>query len=275
MKTPFRTPFSRIYPLPLHPTSFISRPLQASQIRPGFSKVSVRRASQWGPPNRYRSPQYNRFGRAGNLYNLWYTSPAFRYGLGAAGLGAGTFYYLNLERVPISGRLRFNCFSPRFGEQMADMQKQSILQEFRGRVLPPHHPYSIMVDKVMQRLIPASGLENLNWEVTVIDDPDQANAFVMPGGKVFVFSGILPICGGEDGLAAVLGHEISHQLANHTGEKMSENLYLMPLVLLAAYYLNISGSDSSFLFDLILTKPGSRKMEVRAAVAVELSSFKP
>jgi predicted Zn-dependent protease len=63
----------------------------------------------------------------------------------------------------------------------------------------------------LDRLIPHSGLpaETNNWEVHVIQD-EQKNAFVIPGGKVFVFSGILEVTQNEAGLAAVLGHEIAH-----------------------------------------------------------------
>lgn len=50
----------------------------------------------------------------------------------------------------------------------------------------------------------------------------QANAFVLPGGKVFVFSGLLNMCGNDDALAAVLGHEIAHQTASHTAERLSQ-----------------------------------------------------
>jgi len=49
-------------------------------------------------------------------------------------------------------------------------------------------------------------------QVFVVDDPATKNAFVLPGGKVFVFSGILPICANEDGLASVLGHGASNRL---------------------------------------------------------------
>ncbi|KAJ1525609.1 hypothetical protein HK096_000189, partial [Nowakowskiella sp. JEL0078] len=51
-----------------------------------------------------------------------------------------------------------------------------------------------------------AGIDGVEWEVYVIDNP-QKNAFVLPGGKIFVFTGILPIVETEDGLAAVLGHE--------------------------------------------------------------------
>lgn len=61
---------------------------------------------------------------------------------------------------------------------------------------------------------------------------------MLPGGKVFVFSGIIPIARTEDGLAAVLGHEIAHNLAGHVGERMSGqigiNILLGSVMLLTA-----------------------------------------
>ena len=48
-------------------------------------------------------------------------------------------------------------------------------------------------------------------QVYVIDDPKTKNAFVLPGGKIFVFTGILPVSANDDGLATVLGHEVAHQ----------------------------------------------------------------
>src|SRR5689334_278659 len=59
---------------------------------------------------------------------------------------------------------------------------------------------------------------------------DEVNAFVLPGGKVFVCSGIFNLTRNEAGMATVLGHEMSHGLANHFGEKMSETLVVTVLV---------------------------------------------
>lgn len=58
--------------------------------------------------------------------------------------------------------------------------------------------------------------EELICQVYVIDDRSTKNAFVLPGGKIFVFTGILPVSANDDGLATVLGHEIAHQ-----GERFS------------------------------------------------------
>lgn len=57
----------------------------------------------------------------------------------------------------------------------------------------------------------------LTWFVTI----GTANAFVLPGGKVFVHSGILNVCRNEDAVAAVLGHEIAHNTASHAAERLS------------------------------------------------------
>ena len=145
------------------------------------SGTQRRAVSQWGPVGPRRTPRYNRFNRAQRLYSLWYTSPAFRYGIGAIGVAGGSFYYMNLERVPISGRLRFNCISPAYEEQLSQRTLQAVLQEFRGKVLPPSHPYSKLVNRVIARLIPAAGLEGSGWEIRVINDREQKNAFVIPG----------------------------------------------------------------------------------------------
>lgn len=81
-------------------------------------------------------------------------------------------------------------------------------------------------------------------------------------GKVFVFSGILPICGEEDGLAAVLGHEIAHRFAHHTAEKMSGMLWVYLLSFLIAYTFDTSAQISQSIVDLALSRPNSRKQEV-------------
>ncbi len=148
---------------------------------------------------------------------------------------------------------------------MAESFYQGIMRTYGRHVLPPYHPHSEMVNRVLRRLISAAGLEGQSWEVKVIDDPDQQNAFVLPGGKVFVFSGILPICAGEDGLAAVLGHEIAHNIAHHTAESTSKKFFfLLPAGALLTYFLDLPQQWVQFFLDLAFELPGSRKMESEA-----------
>ena len=80
-----------------------------------------------------------------------------------------------------------------------------------------------MVQRVGRRIAKASG-RDYDWEFKLLDAPDTANAFALPGGKVAVYSGILPITQNEDGLAAVLGHEIAHATSHHGNERMTHGI---------------------------------------------------
>ena len=79
---------------------------------------------------------------------------------------------------------------------MGQQMYQQTMQEYGNRILPPYSKEHRMVQRVLDRLIPHSGLGDEAWEVHVIDDP-MANAFVIPGGKVFVFKGILDVTQGR------------------------------------------------------------------------------
>ncbi|KAF2106909.1 peptidase family M48-domain-containing protein [Lophiotrema nucula] len=210
-------------------------------------------------------PQYKRFGRATNIFQRWAARPTFYREVGLVSVGAGGVYVYNLEEVPVSGRRRFNIISPDVESYIAKSSMEQIQQEYRGRFLPPYDPRVEQVKKVLERLIPfaeQAGLKDVDWEVHVIDSPEQ-NAFVIPGGKVFVFTGILPLCKNEDGIAAVLGHEVAHVVAHHTAERMSQ----APLVLLgiiALWCFDVSFYSSKILLDIFLSYPGSRKQEAEA-----------
>jgi predicted Zn-dependent protease len=67
-------------------------------------------------------------------------------------------------------------------------------------------------------------IKNYKWEFNLIEDDKVANAWCMPGGKVAVYTGILPITHDEGGLAVVMGHEVAHAIAKHGNERMSETL---------------------------------------------------
>lgn len=66
-------------------------------------------------------------------------------------------------------------------------------------------------------------LQGFNWEVNLVNDP-QVNAWCMPGGKIVVYTGILPVTQNEAALAAVMGHEVSHALLQHGNQRMSQGL---------------------------------------------------
>jgi predicted Zn-dependent protease len=100
------------------------------------------------------------------------------------------------------------------------------------------------VTRVGRRIAEATGRSDYQWEFKVLDDP-QANAFCLPGGKVAVYTGILPITRDEAGLAAVVGHEVAHAVARHGGERLSQEMAAQNISAVAAQALT-SGSDPAW-----------------------------
>lgn len=83
--------------------------------------------------------------------------------------------------------------------------------------------YQALVERVGMRLAGMTERTDYQWETRVVAS-DEPNAFCLPGGKIVVYEGILPICENEAGLAVVMSHEVAHVLARHGGERMSQQM---------------------------------------------------
>jgi predicted Zn-dependent protease len=79
------------------------------------------------------------------------------------------------------------------------------------------------VDEYCRQYCDENPFAGYEWEFNLVEDP-AVNAFAMPGGKVVVYTGLLPIAQDEAGLAVVMGHEIAHVFAKHGSERMSQGL---------------------------------------------------
>ena len=82
-----------------------------------------------------------------------------------------------------------------------------------------------MVQRVGNRIAQVADRPDYQWEFQLIESP-QMNAFALPGGKVAIYEGILPICQNEAGLAVVMSHEIGHAIARHGGERISQEMFV-------------------------------------------------
>lgn len=136
------------------------------------------RAAYGGSP---RQNQYSRFNRLGYVSSLWKSSPAFRATLAVTSAGGIVFYVTHLETVPGSGRRRFNWVSPEWEKKLAEDGLRQVLAENKGKILPEWAPETRMVARVLERLIPNSGIHDREqWEIRVVK-AEEPNAFVMPG----------------------------------------------------------------------------------------------
>lgn len=172
----------------------------------------------------------------------------------------------NLEPAPVSGRRRFIWISEGLEKKIGDYTYKQVLAENRGKLLPSNHPVSQKVTNIFKKILAVSPIDesHLDWKVHIVNDPRAPpNAFVLPGGKVFVFSSILGICGNDDGIATVLSHEFAHQLARHTGENLSKT----PIYgILGLIMYSLTGADlfNSLLINAVFKMPASREMESEA-----------
>lgn len=141
------------------------------------------------------------------------------------------------QTVPITGRRSLSLLPESSEMQMGLSAYQEILKKSK---VSTDRTLVDQVTRVGRRIAEATGREDFEWEFTVIEDK-QANAFCLPGGKVAVYTGILPITRDDDGLAAVLGHEIAHAVARHGGERVSQQLVVQTG--LAATQLALSRGD--------------------------------
>ena len=123
--------------------------------------------------------------------------------------------------VPVTGRKAFNLIPE---DQAASLGADSYRQVLSSNKIITRGPDYDEVLRVGRRIAAASDEPGLQWEFNLIDDPKTVNAFCLPGGKVAVYSGILPVARNEAGLACVMAHEIGHAIARHGSERMTEQL---------------------------------------------------
>ncbi|KAK9462947.1 peptidase family M48-domain-containing protein [Lipomyces oligophaga] len=228
--------------------------------------VSRRQANyrRFGENNSFNNSSF-RAGFGGSLVAVVLNNPRLRNLLIFFLGGTAVLVVTHIEPAPVSGRRRLLLFGPWLENKFGQQQYEQLLSQYRGRILPESAPDAVRVSRVMKRLIKVAGMsDDIDWKIHVIVDPKTPpNAFVLPGGKVFVFSSILPLCANDDQLATVLSHETAHQLARHSGENMSRAPFAM-LASIAAYLLTGSSSLTDIIVTFVFQRPRSRQMESEA-----------
>jgi predicted Zn-dependent protease len=124
------------------------------------------------------------------------------------------------ETVPVTGRSQLVLISEGTETAMGLDSYKEVLSKSKVSTDPRLNE---QVTRVGRRIAEATGRKDYQWEFRVLEDK-QVNAFCLPGGKVAVYTGILPITRDDDGLAAVLGHEVAHAVARHGAERVSQTL---------------------------------------------------
>ncbi len=141
------------------------------------------------------------------------------------------FLFTMCNKVPVSGRRQLNLIPSSEVLSLSTVSYQNFLNENK---VVTGTSQSIMVNTVglkikdaVQKYMNDNGmsdeLDGFEWKFNTVES-EEANAFCMPGGKVVFYTGILPICQDEAGVAVVMGHEVAHAIAKHGNERMSQGL---------------------------------------------------
>lgn len=184
------------------------------------------------------------------------------------------------KTVPVTGRKQLNLVPDFMIRELSFSQYDSVVNY--SRTLSQYDERAQMVTRVGLRIQKAvetymhenkigKELKNFKWAFNTIDE-NVVNAWCMPGGKVVVYTGLLPVTQSEEGLAVVMGHEIAHAIARHGNERMSEGLLVNFGGLVLQEALKNKKQETQLLFlalymvgsNLAFSLPNSRMQESEA-----------
>lgn len=120
-------------------------------------------------------------------------------------------------KTPVTNRSQFMMISPDQEMALGSSEAQKVVKTSK---ISTNKALQDRIKQIGRKIALASGRSDFQWEFTVIEN-DTPNAFCLPGGKVFFYTGILKITENDDQIATVMGHEIAHALARHGAERMS------------------------------------------------------
>ncbi|MEE9431499.1 MAG: M48 family metallopeptidase [Melioribacteraceae bacterium] len=140
-------------------------------------------------------------------------------------------FIVSCSTVPVTGRKQLSLIPSSQMMSMSYQQYDTFLKEHppskdqkqTAMIKTVGRKIQKSVEQYFKQKKMSEHLKGYNWEFNLVDSKD-VNAWCMPGGKVVFYTGILPICKDEAGVAVVMGHEIAHAIAEHGGERMSTGL---------------------------------------------------
>ncbi|KAM5323729.1 metalloendopeptidase OMA1, mitochondrial isoform 1-T5 [Glossophaga mutica] len=197
-------------------------------------------------------------------------------GLSSFGLLFVVFYFTHLEVSPITGRTKLLLLGKEHFSLLSELECQAWMEEYKNDMLTENDAQYLTIKEVFYHLIECNkdipGISEVNWIIHVVDSPD-VNAFVLPNGHVFVFTGLISMSDIHQ-LSFILGHEIAHAVLEHAAEKASvvHLLDFLGLIFLTMIWA-VCPRDSlailgqwlqSKLQEYLFSRPYSRTLEAEA-----------
>ncbi|KAJ8388472.1 hypothetical protein AAFF_G00133480 [Aldrovandia affinis] len=187
------------------------------------------------------------------------------------------FFFTHLDESPVTGRTRLLVFSRENFMELADLTSEEYMEEYKDKFVPSVDPRHKVVETVVKHLAQRNQdiaeVASVPWSVHVVDSPIM-NAFVLPNGKVFIFTGMLEAVADIHQLTFILGHEMAHALIGHSAEQatMTHVVDFFSVILLTAIWAACPRDSLAVVGQWIQTKlvqfmfhrPYSRKLEAEA-----------
>ncbi|XP_069006687.1 metalloendopeptidase OMA1, mitochondrial isoform X1 [Embiotoca jacksoni] len=198
-------------------------------------------------------------------------------GAGVAMVIVALLLLTHLDESPVTGRTRLLVFSRENYMELAALTSEAYMEEFAELLVPVSDPRHQVVERVVQHLAQRNKdipqVSEVTWSAHVVQSPN-VNAFVLPNGKVFMFTGMLDTVADVHQLTIVLGHEMAHALLGHSAEQasLSHVVDLLSLILLTAIWAMCPRDSLALLGqwvqdklkELMFSRPYSRKLEAEA-----------
>ncbi|XP_016043458.2 metalloendopeptidase OMA1, mitochondrial isoform X2 [Erinaceus europaeus] len=199
------------------------------------------------------------------------------FGLSSFGLLFIVFYFTHLEVNPVTGRSKLLVLGKEHFRLLSELEYEAWMEEFKNNMVTERDARYRTVKEVVHHLTECNkdipGISEINWVIHVVESP-EINAFVLPNGQVFVFTGLLNSVTDIHQLSFLLGHEIAHAVLGHAAEKASlvHLLDFLGLIFLTMIWA-ICPRDSlallgqwiqSKLQEYMFDKPYSRTLEAEA-----------
>lgn len=190
-----------------------------------------------------------------------------------------TFILIACTKVPLTERSQLSLIPENDLILMADSSYKTFLKENKviqtgndaEKVKKIGEEIKVAVELYFKENNIQDQLEGFAWEFNLVEN-DAINAWCMPGGKVVFYTGILPICEDDDGIAVIMGHEIAHAVAKHANERMSQAMGIGAIGLIASLIIGAESPENLQMFNQLfgiganvgLLLPNSRNQESEA-----------
>lgn len=193
----------------------------------------------------------------------------------------GYYSYTHYDTCPITARKRWITFTKEQVVALSTFDHEHLMTQYGEKLLDEKHPVYKRTMEIVQKLIVANSdidfIRNTSWNLNFVDDASVTNAFVLPNGEIFVFTGMMKMLNTWDEMAVILGHEMSHAVLGHSQEQQSYlsfgELLTVPVLAFIWFYFDdfaafLVYTIQQYLYPLIyeygFSLPYSRLLETEA-----------